>query len=389
MPAQQEHKTDRTGVYYIMGKAPGGGEERIYYIRFKVHGRLVTEKAGRAGQGMTPAKAARLRAAKIEGKALTNKAAREAEHTRKRKEADKPTLTTLWNRYTASRSLKGLAQDRSRFEKYVEPSLGSKTPNEITPMDVDRIRLTAMKGKSPQHIKLTLALLRRIVRFGVSMNLCSPLGFALKLPSVDNETTEDLTQAQLINLMKALDADHDTQTANLMRLALFTGMRRGELFRLTWADCDFERGFISIRHPKGGKSQTVPMNDAARAVLESHPQTGSDFVFPGRGGGQMTDAKRGLARIKRAAGLPDDFRPLHGLRHVYASMLASSGQVDLYTLQKLLTHKSPQMTQRYAHLRDASLRSASNLAGELVQAAQKQSEQTEPHENLREEINHG
>jgi len=41
-----------------------------------------------------------------------------------------------------------------------------------------------------------------------------------------------------------------------------------------------------------------------------------------------------------------------GLRHVYASMLASSGQVDMYTLQKLLTHKSPAMTQRYAHLRD-------------------------------------
>jgi len=54
--------------------------------------------------------------------------------------------------------------------------------------------------------------------------------------------------------------------------------------------------------------------------------------------------------IKKAAGLPKDFRALHGLRHVYASMLASSGQVDLYTIQKLLTHKSPAMTQRYAHL---------------------------------------
>jgi hypothetical protein len=47
-------------------------------------------------------------------------------------------------------------------------------------------------------------------------------------------------------------------------------------------------------------------------------------------------------------------------------MLASSGQVDLYTLQKLLTHKSPLMTQRYAHLRDEALKQASNLAGMLV-----------------------
>ncbi len=41
----------------------------------------------------------------------------------------------------------------------------------------------------------------------------------------------------------------------------------------------------------------------------------------------------------------------------------------MYTLQKLLTHKSPLMTQRYAHLRDETLRQASNLAGEIVNEA--------------------
>jgi integrase len=46
-------------------------------------------------------------------------------------------------------------------------------------------------------------------------------------------------------------------------------------------------------------------------------------------------------------------------------MLASSGKVDMYTLQKLLTHKSPQMTQRYAHLRDEALKRASDTAGNL------------------------
>jgi integrase len=50
-------------------------------------------------------------------------------------------------------------------------------------------------------------------------------------------------------------------------------------------------------------------------------------------------------------------------------MLASSGQVDMYTLQKLLTHKSPQMTIRYAHLRDETLKKASDLAGDLISDA--------------------
>jgi site-specific recombinase XerD len=74
----------------------------------------------------------------------------------------------------------------------------------------------------------------------------------------------------------------------------------------------------------------------------------------------------------KAAGIPQDFRPLHGLRHHFASALASSGKVDMYVLQKLLTHKSPIITQRYTHLRDQALRQASDLAGELFKAVEQE-----------------
>jgi integrase len=152
----------------------------------------------------------------------------------------------------------------------------------------------------------------------------------------------------------------------MMKMALFTGLRRGELFKLKWEHVDFDRRFISIVDPKGGPDEKIPLNEPARLLLESHPRTDSPFVFPGRGGGQRKDINKHINQIKQKAGLPSDFRPLHGLRHVYASILASSGQIDLYTLQKLLTHKSPMMTQRYAHLRDEALRRASNLAGDLI-----------------------
>lgn len=93
----------------------------------------------------------------------------------------------------------------------------------------------------------------------------------------------------------------------------------------------------------------------------------NEYVFPGRRPGQhLTDCRKSLQRIAKAARFPKGFRPLHGLRHVYASMLASSGKVDLLTLQKLLTHKSPLMTQRYAHLRDEALKRASQVAGDIV-----------------------
>jgi integrase len=110
------------------------------------------------------------------------------------------------------------------------------------------------------------------------------------------------------------------------------------------------------------------LNEQARKVLESHPRK-SEYVFVTHKGNAFVDIGRRVNPIKEAAGIPADFRTLHGLRHSFASMLASSGKVDLYTIQKLLTHKSPVMTQRYAHLRDEALRNASTLAGQIIDAA--------------------
>ena len=63
-------------------------------------------------------------------------------------------------------------------------------------------------------------------------------------------------------------------------------------------------------------------------------------------------------------------------------MLASSGKVDMYSLQKLLTHKDPRMSQRYAHLRDEALRKASNVAGDIIGQAQIQALQNKKVVNL-------
>ncbi len=147
-----------------------------------------------------------------------------------------------------------------------------------------------------------------------------------------------------------------------MRMVLFTGMRRGELFNLKWGDIDFEGGFIHIKNPKGGIDQKIPLNNAAKQLLIHHPRSDSQYVFPGRNGNKRIDINHQVNRIIKRAGLPENFRPLHGLRHIYASMLASTGKVDMYTLQKLLTNKHPSMTQRYAHLQDDALRRASNIA---------------------------
>jgi len=314
---------------------------------------------------MTPARADRIRGERVEGKRLSRREAREAAA------AIKWTVDRLWEQYVGDRpDNKGTRVDRYWYHKHLKPPLGGKEPGAIAQIDVHRLRINLAKTLKPKTVKNLLELLGRIINFGTKKGLCAGLGFKIEFPRVNNLKTEDLNPEQLSNLMAVIDADHDMQAANFMRMALFTGMRRGELFKLKWDDIDFERGFIHIRQPKGGKDQTIPLNQAARELLENHPHNiDSPYVFPGRGGKQRTEIRRPVDRIRKAAGLPPDFRPLHGLRHTYASMLASSGQVELHVLQKLLTHKTPQMTQRYAHLRDEALRRASDLAGELLTQA--------------------
>lgn len=363
-------KTSYPGVYYRNARRIGGrGTERVYYIVFKKAGKVYEEKVGRQYvDNMTPAKASLIRGERIEGRRLSRKELREARKAALEAENNRWVIDRLWEEYKAQRpDSKSLRTDDNRYQNYIKPRFGNKEPKEIIQLDVDRLRINLLKKKKPQTVKHVLALLKRISNFGVKKNLTQGVNFIIEMPRVNNLKTEDLSPNQLSRLLEAIEEDTNIQAANLMRIALFTGMRRGELFRLRWNDIDFYRGFIHIRDPKGGTDQKIPLNDASREILESHPKTDSHFVFPGRAGRQRTDIKHQVNRIKERAGLPKDFRALHGLRHVYASVLASSGKVDLYTLQKLLTHKHPRMTQRYAHLRDEVLKRASNLAGSLIQ----------------------
>jgi integrase len=374
-------KTNYPGVYYREAKRIGGtGTEKVYYIVFKKDGKTIEEKAGRQYiDDMTPSRAAGIRAERIEGKRLSRK------EIQKQKENQKKvyTIDQLWKKYRVTRpENKSLSTDTGRYQKYIKSVFGNKEPHALLLTDVDKLKKRLEKRLAPQTVKHILNLLEWIVHFGVKRNLCTGIPFHIQKPQVNNIKTEDLTPEELEKLLDSIAQDENINAKNLMKLTLFTGMRRGEMFKLKWEHINFHRGFISIVDPKGGPDQKIPMNDAAREILLNHPKTdNSPYVFPGKYGKQRTTMSRPVNRIKKRAGLPEDFRPLHGLRHVYASMLASSGQVDLYILQKLLTHKDPRMTQRYAHLRDEALIKASNLAGKLVSEAVKHNKIEKKDEN--------
>jgi integrase len=363
MPRGKRIPTTERGIFVVEGRSRSTGEpDRFFYVRYyTADHKLVEDCIGSASRGMTLSKAKKERIKRLSGK-ISNREQRRLQ----REKAERPTLGRLWALYQESKGGKypSLNADRSNF-KHLE-SFARKEPHEIPQLAVDGLRIRLGKKKKPQTVKHVLNLLQKLIRFGVRKRLCPDPGLIIEKPRVNNIKDDSLSREQLQRLRKALDDEPDQQVATLVKMVLLTGCRRGELFKLKWSDLDFAGGWITLRSTKSGRDQKKFMSAEVRALLENHPRVGgSEYVFPGRWGGQRTEARAALNRIRKAAGLPPGTRPLHSLRHTIASLLASSGS-DLYSVGHFLSHRSISMTARYSHLSDGALKRTADLAGELV-----------------------
>lgn len=139
--------------------------------------------------------------------------------------------------------------------------------------------------------------------------------------------------------------------------ALNTGMRRGEIMNLKWGQ--IRNGFIYLRKTKTDNPRQIPVNEALNKVLqrirkdvgvkavsggESDPRLKYVFTFDGK---PMHDVRSSFNTALRKANIKD-FR-FHDLRHTAASHAVINAG-SLYDVQELLGHKTPAMSQRYAHL---------------------------------------
>lgn len=373
------------GVFLVASVSPATGEDdHIIYIRYKREGTLYEEKVGRTSEKApkpnhkkywSPFLASLLRADKIRGKEPTNAERRADERAVKEAEAERWTVSRLWESYKDAKvlSVKRAQADKSRFNKYLSKPFGKKEPHEIDSLSVARLKKSLCdKNLAPATVWGVLELLRRIINFGVGIGKCKPLSFKIDMPTIDNEKTEYMDDDQLRAYLKALDAEPDQDDAAFFRVMLLTGIRRGALLNVRWNDIDFEKSFLTLRGEvaKGGKTKTIPLSQGVMDVLKGISHRGSDYLWPGKERGPREDFRRMGRRLREKAGLPKSFRPCHGLRHHFATALASSGEVDLYVLQRLLTHGSPAMTARYGHLTDDALKRAAAVADSILDVGQ-------------------
>lgn len=340
--------------------------EKIFYIRYRLphEGKQVEEKAGKASHGMTAAKASALRGERMEGKAPTNAQKRQIEDQKKHTW----TMQTLFDRYMDSLPQnRGRKTDRSNF-KHIE-KIWHIAPEELNTDMVNNIKRRLLKTKSPQTIKHVITLIGRIIKYGTIHGLIeqpSTKQLRLEKPRVDNKKTEVLTSDEQERLIRVLGEEVEyIDAAVFMNIVLLTGIRKSAALALKWEDIDTELKRIRLqgKEAKKGTTDYIPLTADVEKLLLKLNKTDSQYIFPSPKNPERhrENFVKAINLFRNKAGLQKDFRPIHGLRHNFASKIASSGEVSMYVLQKLLTHEDPESTQRYAHLADEALQKAANI----------------------------
>lgn len=278
--------------------------------------------------------------------------------------------------------------------KAIWKSLLGKRIADITATEVDKLRnRRILAGAAPATVNRDVAALSGVFAHWVATHKgMHPLAGMEPLDVADDETVRYLQPAEAQRLRKALSARDDAARAArvhangwreergyetmpehgiycdhmtpMVLLSLNLGLRQGELFSLTWEQVDLRPKTVTVlaSHSKGNTTRTVPLNAEALAVLTAiKPKVAKGLVFVSPiTGGRFNNVKKAWAEITKAAKLPD--LRWHDLRHDFASQLVMRG-VPLYTVQKLLGHSNPRMTQRYAKLAPGALADAVELLG--------------------------
>jgi integrase len=291
------------------------------------------------------------------------------------------TMKDLSNHAEVHKRPRSIAEDKAMLETIILPRLGQMRVSSVTHRDVSELH--AMLKATPYRANRVLALLHKMFSFaavgddnewGVTRNP------AAGIPRFHEEKrVRWLSEEEFERLVVAMQEYPERCTAeadvsqkqreflrkearramNAIRLIVVTGSRKGEPLSAKWSDFNFERGVWTkpSHHTKEKKTEHVPLNQQALALLESLPRDG-EYLFPGRKkGAHLSDLKGPWAKVCDIAGLTGV--RIHDLRHSFASHLVSSG-VSLPIVGKLLGHTQPQTTARYAHLADNPLREAAN-----------------------------
>lgn len=389
-------KTKFVGVRYREreGKKNGIRLDKYFALNYKVAGKVINEAVGWESEGWSAEKAFKLLAIireniKTGAGPQTLKEMREenerqeAAAARSREAAAKAEITfsEFWDKeYLPSQTGKTARTRETEdgyYRKWIAPTLGDIPLTRIDAAKLDALKTRLVQdGKSPGTIQKVLGLVRQVWNHAMARDvLQTPCPVSrVKIPRRDAARQRFLTQEEARKLLQALrvrsQGVHDEAL-----LALLCGLRAGEIFNLTVADCDFSAKTIFLRDTKSGKNRFAYMTAETENMLTVRVQGKGqqDLIFPAEGGKVRQWVSQTFDRVVTELGFNEgiaDARQrvvFHTLRHTFASWLVQRG-TPLYEVAKLMGHSTIRMTERYSHLApDTVRRAAMNLEGILEQ----------------------
>lgn len=275
---------------------------------------------------------------------------------------------------------------------YLRPSLGTVRLDQLTVRGLEAHYVTMLttggkrrRGLSRRTIAYTHAVLHKALADAVRLEvLGSNVADRVTLPRVDGRGAgpERLHVWDADQVQQFLELTETDPLGALWRVALGTGMRRGELLGLRHVDVDLavpqlqvaaaltldHDGRPMLKRPKTNRGRTLHLDAATAAVLASLPDRGSPLgtVFVRPDGmpwrpPEITERWRQLVRT-----LPLPRIRLHDLRHTHATLLLAAG-VPIKVVSERLGHTTISMTMDvYAHVLPAQDRGAADAIGALL-----------------------
>jgi integrase len=279
-----------------------------------------------------------------------------------------------------------------RLKGRVMKALGDLPATEVTVADVDHyLSDLAAEGVATRTVNRHREVLRSIFNFGCSaasgFGLTSNPAAQSQLRRVDGPRPLEIFSVEQIEELARIAAsgtwraapdwnitddtreryvEEDHQLAELLRVACYTGLRRGELVALRWSDVRWTERVLVVERaisdgvevsPKSRRARYVPLADQALTALERLSRrpnfvSPDDYIFASAVGDRLdaTAVRRRYVRVRDTAGLP----PLrfHDLRHSAGSLLARA--IDPASVKDILGHADLKTTERYLHGQRAS-----------------------------------
>ena len=287
----------------------------------------------------------------------------------------------LWEGYIKSQTntSRNIYNKKAAF-RYFGHVFADKNLKNITPLDIQNyqakrrpevIEKPKNAGKRESEISfrwvnIEIATLRHF------FNWCIKRGIIDKNPCAGIPKLNELSRLKTLSdedINKLIAGATNKLTRDIISFLIYTGCRKGEALNLKWDDVDLKNGVIAIKATKTRYDRHIPISAPLEAVLngiekyqislpassEKHDfSAGKDglYVF-NKNGAKIGDFKRSFHTACKNAGLKD--LHIHDLRHVFASALTMN-DVSLYKTGILLGHRTPNMTQRYAHLKPSELK---------------------------------